>query len=99
MQLRDLVDATAAVAAMLIGHLLFPNIPIATEFPLLLGAISIIASMIAVFFVRLGSGGYIMGALYKGVIISGVLAAMFLAWDQMVLLNGVLSLVAFMNQG
>jgi Na+/H+-translocating membrane pyrophosphatase len=38
----------------------------ATEFPLILGAISIIASMIAVFFVRLGSGGYIMGALYKG---------------------------------
>jgi K(+)-stimulated pyrophosphate-energized sodium pump len=47
--------AVTAVAAMLIGHLLFPKIPMATEFPLVLGAISIIASMIAVFFVRLGS--------------------------------------------
>jgi K(+)-stimulated pyrophosphate-energized sodium pump len=47
----------------------------ATEFPLILGAISIIASMIAVFFVRLGSGGYIMGALYKGMFGAAILAA------------------------
>jgi len=67
--------AVTAVAAMLIGHLLFPKIPMATEFPLILGAISIIASMIAVFFVRLGSGGYIMGALYKGMFGAAILAA------------------------
>jgi len=67
--------AVTAVAAMLIGHLLFPKIQIATEFPLVLGAISIIASMIAVFFVRLGSGGYIMGALYKGMFGAAILAA------------------------
>ena len=67
--------AVTAVAAMLIGHLLFSKIPMATEFPLILGAISIIASMIAVFFVRLGSGGYIMGALYKGMFGSAILAA------------------------
>ncbi|MDL2269892.1 sodium-translocating pyrophosphatase, partial [Desulfosarcina sp. OttesenSCG-928-G17] len=66
--------AVTAVAAMLIGHLLFPKNPIATEFPLILGAISIIASMIAVFFVRLGKGGYIMGALYKGMFGSAILA-------------------------
>ncbi len=66
--------AVTAVAAMLIGHLLFPKIPMATEFPLVLGAISIIASMIAVFFVRLGAGGYIMGALYKGMFGSAILA-------------------------
>ena len=67
--------AVTAVAAMLIGHLLFPKIQMATEFPLILGAISIVASMIAVFFVRLGSGGYIMGALYKGMFGSAILAA------------------------
>jgi len=66
--------AVTAVAAMLIGHLLFPKIPMATEFPLILGAISIIASMIAVFFVRLGSGGYIMGALYKGMFGAAIIA-------------------------
>jgi len=66
--------AVTAVAAMLIGHLLFPNIPMATEFPLVLGAISIIASIIAVFFVRLGSSEYIMGALYKGMFGSAIMA-------------------------
>ncbi len=67
--------AVTAVAAMLIGHLLYPEIQIATEFPLVLGAISIIASMIAIFFVRLGSGGYIMGALYKGMFGAAILSA------------------------
>ena len=67
--------AVTAVAAMLIGHLLFPKVIMATEFPLILGAISIIASMIAVFFVRLGSGGYIMGALYKGMFGAAIIAA------------------------
>jgi K(+)-stimulated pyrophosphate-energized sodium pump len=72
--------AVTAVAAMLIGHLLFPKIPMATEFPLVLGAISIIASMIAVFFVRLGSSGYIMGALYKGMFGSAILAGIAFYW-------------------
>ncbi len=67
--------AVTAVAAMLIGHLLFPKMIIATEFPLLLGAISIIASMIAIFFVRLGKGEYIMGALYKGMFGAAIIAA------------------------
>lgn len=66
--------AVTAVAAMLIGHLLYPKVPMATEFPLLLGAISIIASIIASFFVRLGSSGYVMGALYKGMFGSAILA-------------------------
>jgi K(+)-stimulated pyrophosphate-energized sodium pump len=66
--------AVTAVAAMLIGHLMFPEIPAATEFPLVLGAVSIIASIIAAFFVRLGSSGYIMGALYKGMFGSAILA-------------------------
>jgi len=67
--------AVTAVAAMLLGNLLFQDIAIATEFPLILGAISIIASIIAVFFVRLGSSGYIMGALYKGMFGSAIIAA------------------------
>ena len=66
--------AVTAVAAMLIGNLLFPKISIATEFPLILGAISIIASIIGIFFVRLGKNEYIMGALYKGMFGSAILA-------------------------
>jgi len=67
--------AVTAVAAMLLGNLLFPDISIATEFPLVLGAVSIIASIIAVFFVRLGSSEYIMGALYKGMFGAAIIAA------------------------
>jgi len=67
--------AVTAVAAMLIGHLLFPKNPMAVEFPLVLGAISIIASAIAVFFVRLGKSEYIMGALYKGMFGAAIIAA------------------------
>jgi K(+)-stimulated pyrophosphate-energized sodium pump len=67
--------AVTAVAAMLLGHLMFPKEVIATEFPLVLGAISIVASIIAVFFVRLGKSEYIMGALYKGMFGAAILAA------------------------
>jgi len=67
--------AVTAVAAMLIGHLLFPKNQMVVEFPLVLGAISIIASAIAIFFVRLGKSEYIMGALYKGMFGAAILAA------------------------
>jgi K(+)-stimulated pyrophosphate-energized sodium pump len=67
--------AVTAVAAMLLGNLLHPAIPMATNFPLVLGAISIVASMIAIFFVKLGKSEYIMGALYKGMFGAAILAA------------------------
>jgi len=73
--------AVTAVAAMLLAHLLFPEAKVGAEvyhnvvtFPLVLGAISIIASIIASFFVRLGAGNYIMGALYKGMFGAAILA-------------------------
>jgi K(+)-stimulated pyrophosphate-energized sodium pump len=66
--------AVTTVAAMALGHLLFPKNPVATLFPLLLGAIAILATIVGSFFVRLGNGG-IMPALYKGLAVSGGLAA------------------------
>jgi len=63
------------VAAMLLAKSVFgPESPW-VMFPLLLGGVSIIASIIGTFFVKLGKSQYIMGALYKGLAVSGVLAA------------------------
>jgi K(+)-stimulated pyrophosphate-energized sodium pump len=89
--------AVTAVAAMLIGHLLFPKLPIATEFPLVLGAISIIASIIAAFFVRLGKSEYIMGALYKGMFGSAILAAIAFYYATMKLMPNGLGDISAMN--
>ena len=65
------------IAAMLLGHLILPNYPGATTFPLVLGAASIIASIVGTFFVRKRSSGTIMGALYQGLLVAGLLAAIF----------------------
>ena len=66
--------AVTAIAAMLLGSLIFPQVEKIVIFPLALGAVSIIASIIGTFFVRL-IGGSIMGALYLGLVVSGGLAA------------------------
>ncbi|MBC2715814.1 MAG: sodium-translocating pyrophosphatase [Desulfobacteraceae bacterium] len=63
------------VAAMLLGTLLFPGSDVVVYYPLVLGAVSIIASIIAMFFVRLGKSEYIMGALYKGMFGAAIIAA------------------------
>jgi len=81
--------AVTAVAAMLLGHLLFPDKLIATEFPLVLGAISIIASMIAMGFVRLGKSEYIMGALYKGMFGAAVISAVLFYYVTKKLMVGI----------
>jgi K(+)-stimulated pyrophosphate-energized sodium pump len=55
--------------------LIFPGVKTAILLPLALGAVSIIASILGTFFVRLGRKEYIMGALYKGLAAAAVLAA------------------------
>ena len=63
------------VAAMLLAKTVFGPESMWVQFPLLIGGISIVASIIGTYFVRLGKSQYIMGALYKGLAVSGVLAA------------------------
>ena len=66
--------AVTAIAAMILGSLTFASFPNAIFFPLMIGAVSIIASIIGIYFVRLGRGKNIMGALYKGLIASSAIS-------------------------
>ncbi|HBN54782.1 MAG TPA: sodium-translocating pyrophosphatase [Stenotrophomonas sp.] len=68
--------AVTVIATMLLGGLMFAEDSNAVLYPLVLGGVSIIASIIGAFFVKVKDGStHIMGALYKGVIVSAVLSA------------------------
>ena len=68
--------AVTIIATMLLGSLMMQAQGAnAVIFPLVLGAVSIVASIIGTFFVSVREGGRIMPALYRGVIVSGVIAA------------------------
>ena len=71
--------AVTLVATMVLGGLLFKTADGGLDisyllYPLALGAVSIFASIVGTFFVTAREGGKIMNALYRGVLVSGVLA-------------------------
>ena len=73
--------AVTVVATMVLGAIFFsgPAQLIMMELPLAIGAVCIPASVAATFFVRLGPGKNIMGALYKGLIASALISAVLIA--------------------
>ena len=66
--------AVTLIAAMLLGAIAFTGNSSAVNYPLILGGVSIITSIIGTYFVKLGASQKIMPALYNGLIASAVLA-------------------------
>jgi K(+)-stimulated pyrophosphate-energized sodium pump len=68
--------AVTVVATMLLAGLTMKGLGVAgVLYPLVLGAVSIVACIVGTFFVKAREGGKIMNALYRGIIVSGVIAA------------------------
>jgi K(+)-stimulated pyrophosphate-energized sodium pump len=68
--------AVTIVATMLLGGLVLKEAgDAAILYPLALGAASIVSSILGTFFVKVSDGGKIMNALYKGVLVSGIVSA------------------------
>ncbi len=84
--------AVTIIATMLLGGLLMTAAgPNAVIYPLVLGGFSIIASIVGTFFVKAREGGKIMNALYRGLTVSAVLAAIaFYPITTMMLGDGVM---------
>lgn len=66
--------AVTIIATMVLGGLMISGSPNAVIYPLVLGGVSIIASIIGTYFVNAREGGKIMNALYRGLLVSGLLA-------------------------
>ncbi len=90
--------SVTAIAAMILGSLAFANFENAILYPLAIGAVSIVASIIGIYFVKLSrkkegvdEGSRIMGALYKGLIGSSVIAliAFYLITNWLMKDNGI----------
>src|SRR3712207_5521051 len=67
--------AVTLVAVMFLGAVNFGATGI-VHYPLVIGAVAILASVVGTFFARIGRGGSIMAALYKAVAVATVLAAL-----------------------
>jgi K(+)-stimulated pyrophosphate-energized sodium pump len=91
--------AVTVVATMVLGAIFFAGTEVLGSvmlYPLVICAMCIITSIVGTFFVKLGANGSIMGALYKGLIVTGLLTivgvgianSLTIGWGDITLGNG-----------
>ncbi|MBZ0164976.1 MAG: sodium-translocating pyrophosphatase [Notoacmeibacter sp.] len=92
--------AVTVVATMVLASIFFAGSAVLDSillYPLLICGASIITSIIGTFFVKLGANGSIMGALYKGLIVTGILSivglgaatSLTIGWGEVGTINGI----------
>ena len=92
--------AVTVVATMVLGAIFFAGSDVLSSvmiYPLAICGACIITSIIGTFFVKLGSNGSIMGALYKGLIVTGLLTvigvggatSLTIGWGEIGTVNGI----------
>jgi K(+)-stimulated pyrophosphate-energized sodium pump len=86
------VGATMVLTALLLKA--SPALEGLMALPLLIGGVCIVTSIIGTYFVRLGGGTNVMGAMYKGFLVSAVLAIPAIWWATSYALGGMESVVA-----
>lgn len=79
--------AVTLIAGMLLGSQLFPETFGAVLYPIVLGSIGLIATIIATFFVKLPKNKSIMGALYTGLVVAAALSALGFYPATIIMLN------------
>ncbi|MGN7611260.1 sodium-translocating pyrophosphatase [Magnetococcales bacterium HHB-1] len=80
--------AVTVVATVVLGAMAMPSYGNAVIYPLALGGISILASIAGFYFVKIGPGGKVMTALYKGLIVAGGISAVLFYPVTMWLMEG-----------
>jgi K(+)-stimulated pyrophosphate-energized sodium pump len=87
--------AVTTVAAMVLAFTLFNGMAEPILYPLALGALSVFATIVGIFFVKAGPGGGIMTALYKGLFVAGGLAAVGFYPITMKMMDGAAGVTGF----
>lgn len=81
--------AVTLIATIMLGALLFKGSVSVMAYPLVLGGVSILASIVGTFFVSVGDDEKVMKGLYRGLLVSGAIAALAFLPVTMIMMNGV----------
>jgi len=85
------VGATMVLTALVLGKGLGDKLMAMMSLPLLIGGVCIVTSIIGTYFVRLGGGKNIMGAMYKGFLVTAVLSVPAIWWAIQYALGGTMA--------